>query len=508
MMRYPQGRAVGLEAIDAIHLMENHDRAYRLWKETGFKERILVHIDAHHDMWWTDDLRSLSIANFICPALKENIVREVYWVVPDATWDSHSSRAALRRHLQKILDRYPGDRAAIRWERRRIRTSVLGRALVVCSLDSLPRPGEPVLLDIDTDYLMIPQVSYGEWDTHSPLPWRWPSELVELLRAREIGTDFVTIAYSVEGGYTPLHWKYLGGELAFRLRRPDGGDALEPYERMREGTTAQLEGDGARAEAAFRAVGDRLGAAPYSCLAHLMADHGRTEEGRDFYRRALTLDPSYRADFSSPGVSLYFARSYAAAERAFRRTLLLDPADASAHLGLGWIAAHRRRWALAEQHARASLARRPDLIDAHCVLAKALAKQDRLDEALQSYEQSLKLGLAGHRPFDGVIATDPERGRMLDSGHGRTHALLAALYERKGDRKRAIVGYKIAVETGGDSASVRLRLARLYARQHMWSDARQHAIVGLKRTPKAAKVRFARVRHRARTLWTARRKTV
>jgi tetratricopeptide (TPR) repeat protein len=486
----------------AIHLMENHDRAYHLWREAGLRQRVLVHIDAHHDMWWIDHPRSLSIANFICPALMESIVREVYWIVPDATWDSSAGRTALRRNLRKILDRYPGERSRIHRKRRFIRASVMGRPLNVCSVDALPPLGEDVLLDIDTDYLMIPEVSYSEWDTHSPLPWRWPSELVDLLRARSVRTDFVTIAYSVEGGYTPLHWKYLGDELACRLRAAEDGRALEPYDRMREALVAQHRGDAVRAEAAFRAIGDRLGAAPFFCLAHLLAERGRVDEGRTCLQRGLALDPSYRAAFSSPGVPLYFERAYRAAERAFRCTLSLDPDDPYAQLGLGWLAAREKRWADAEGYSRASLACQPDLVDAYRLLGQVLVKQERFDDAIQAYEHSMKLALAGHRPFDGVIATDLDAARMLDPAHGRTHALLAALYEQRGDCKRAIAGYRFAMATGYDVPSIRFRLARLYAGQHKWSDARQHTSTGLKKMPHAAREKFARVVRHARDMLT------
>lgn len=77
--------------------MENHDQSYHLWRDAAFKDRILVHIDAHHDMWWFDDNRSLTIANFVCLALRERIVREVYWVVPDATWENPLGLKAPRR---------------------------------------------------------------------------------------------------------------------------------------------------------------------------------------------------------------------------------------------------------------------------------------------------------------------------------------------------------------------------------------------------------------------------
>src|SRR5260370_41990787 len=77
-----------------VHLMENHDGAYYIWREAGVRRKILVHIDAHHDMWWVKDKNAafVTIANFICPALKKDLVKEVYWVVPDATWDSGRTR--------------------------------------------------------------------------------------------------------------------------------------------------------------------------------------------------------------------------------------------------------------------------------------------------------------------------------------------------------------------------------------------------------------------------------
>jgi hypothetical protein len=74
------------------------------------RDRILVHIDAHHDMWWIPDDAPVTIANFICPAIKNDLVREVIWVVPDATWTSKESREAVLRHVEEIEKKYPGAR--------------------------------------------------------------------------------------------------------------------------------------------------------------------------------------------------------------------------------------------------------------------------------------------------------------------------------------------------------------------------------------------------------------
>lgn len=482
---------VGVAPIQQVHLMENHDQAYHLWRDAAFDNRILIHIDAHHDMWWFDDNRSLTIANFVCLALREHVVREVYWVVPDGTWETQEGRKAVAAHLKKILKTYPGKPAGTHTEHHRIRTSVLGCPLVVCSLDTLPSFSEDVLLDIDTDYLTIPRVSYRTEDILAPAPWRSPDELTDLLRSAALSTDFVTIAYSVEGGYTPLAWKYLGDELALRLRCPDQNDAPDAYQRMRDGIGARLRGELAQAEKNLRSVGDGLGAAPYFHLAYLMAESGRPEEGRRCYKQALAIDPSYRTAYANPGMRLYRAKCDDASRDAFCRALLLDPDDAYPHLGLGWIAARRKLWAEAEAEFRSSLALQPDLIDAHRGLAKALEKQRRPQEAIEPYEQFLKLALHGHQPLNEAIATDPGAELRLDS-HGQIHAMLARIYGRNGDAKRALAGYRIAIAGGYDRPWVRLRLARIYASQRQWREMCEHAFAAMRLIPDAVRRSFLR----------------
>jgi tetratricopeptide (TPR) repeat protein len=186
-------------------------------------------------------------------------------------------------------------------------------------------------------------------------------------------------------------------------------------------------------------------------------------------------------------VPLYRAKRNDASRDAFRRAILLDPADAYPHLGLGWIAARSKRWAEAETEFRAALALQPDLIDAHRDLAKALQKLGRAQEAIEPYQQFLKLALRGHRPLNVAIATDPSAGLLLDSDHGRVHASLALIYEGLGDAKRAIAGYRIAIVAAYDRVWVRRRLARLYASQQQWREAREHAFTGLLLIPTAVR---------------------
>src|SRR2546429_6125546 len=114
--RARHGRLVGRDPIDNVVMMEDHDGAYYAWKQAGVRGRILLHIDAHIDWAWIGDrdprdlleARSLAevesllrerclwnlsdrrpddlihIGNYIYPALKEGIVKEFYWIVPDS----------------------------------------------------------------------------------------------------------------------------------------------------------------------------------------------------------------------------------------------------------------------------------------------------------------------------------------------------------------------------------------------------------------------------------------
>jgi tetratricopeptide (TPR) repeat protein len=445
-------------------------------------------------MWWIPEGAQVSIANFVCRALQERLVGEVYWVVPDATFATRSNRSALRRQVAEVIARCPGPPAPVENLGDQLRTRVLDRPFVICRLGALPGLRDPVLLDIDVDYLMIPRVAFGEPDVHSPVPWVWPADLVARWQARHIEADLVTIAYSVEGGHTPIHWKYLGDELAARLTGPASRERLACFDRMRAALEALERHDAPRAEALFREIGDAMGAAPHMHLAFALVDRDRISEAQAHYRRALELDPSYRTPYASPGVTLFFSGDWRAAAVAFERSARLDPADGYARLGVGWAAALRGDWADAEGHARRALELDGGMVDAQRLLGRSLSKQGRLLEAIRAYEASLKLALAGARPLDGVIATGGAADALVDADHPLAHARLARLYEQAGDLARAAVGYQIAIAGGYSSPSVHLRLAALLAGQRRWAAAGRHLVAGARQLPAAVRRRLRRPR--------------
>lgn len=465
---------VGVDRIERTVVVENHDAAYGVWRDAGVHARTLLHVDAHHDMWRASGPDGITIANFISLALADDLIREVVWIVPDGTWESARGRRPILRHLRGLMKDYAGPDRRARVEQSRIWTSLAGKRLTVCPLRFLPRCDEAVLLDIDLDFMIIPRVSHRRLDEHAEMPWCWPGELIDRLRASEVKTDLVTVARSVEGGYTPLKWRYLGDELVQRLADPEGKEAaIRGMEWMREATVAAARGDLAAAERGLQAAAAALpeSAAPHLHLAHLAIETGRLHEAQQLYRRARTIDATYATPFSTNGFPLQWDGRYKEAEHEFRRALLLDPADPHAHLGLGLIAAETRRWRDAEALLRAALARDDRLVEGHRALGRVVAHAGRLTEAIAAYERSLQLTLAGERPLARPIVTERGQDRLVDPEHCRVHADLADLYASRGSIARAIVGYQISLAGGRDEARLRRRLAWLYLQERDWLKA-------------------------------------
>jgi tetratricopeptide (TPR) repeat protein len=482
-----------------VFLMENHDEAYHIWRDAGVRQRILVHIDAHDDLWWIDDPESTNIANFICPALREDLVKEVYWVVPDQTWDTPKTLKPVLRRLEKILKTYPGDSRLVSVESRQISAYILGKPFHICLLSSLPAFQENVLLDIDVDFLIIPRACQGG-EEPVLLPWCWPDELVAGINSR-LRAHLVTIAYSVEGGYTPLKWKYLGDELALRLNSDsDNHGKIRGLESMRAGVLGTYRGNFGAAEENYQAARELLpgAATPLYHLAQLYLKMARNDQAVELYRTALALDSSYRTAYNNDGPWFLAAGRLREAEAEYRRTLALDPEDAYAHLGLGRVASRGKRWTEAEGWLRKSLELNGQLIDSYRVLGKVLAKQKRRREAIAAYEKSLLLALKGHKPLTEVISTDYQG--LLDPDHFRIHGRLARLYDLEGETERAISGYRMSIAKGGDSFFPRSRLAHLYLKQRRWRQSALEALQAIKKIPLEVKIAARRAAKAGRRL--------
>ena len=476
----------------SIHLIENHDEAYQVWRRAGVRDRILVHFDAHHDMWWIDSDREVTIANFICPSLREHLVREIYWAVPDRSLQNRAARVELVGQIEAVAKDYKVSGNLIQYSEDKIVVPLPGSRLTVGTAKSLPHFDEPVLLDIDVDYLVIPQVAHEHADTHSELPWCWPSELVHRIADAGLSYDLVTIASSVDGCYTPIAWKYLGSELKARL----AGSAGETYgfDEMREGALAASRGEVEQALAHYHRASLHLPAspAPHYQFALLAQKLGRIDDARASCGRALELDPTYASGFNNLGLHYLWQRRIVDAENEFLRALDLNPGDAYAMVGMARVAAVRKRWQEAVRWASAALAVSDDNLDAHRCTAAAYARLGQIGSAISHYERSLQLGMHGHKPLSWQILTCTRPGQVIDEDHCATYAELGRLRALRGDLNGAIACYRIALSSTFDGVRERVRLAHLYLKTGRREDAALQLKLADHQLPRSLKIHTRR----------------
>jgi tetratricopeptide (TPR) repeat protein len=464
-------------------MMEDHDRAYYAWKQAGIHGRILLHIDAHIDWDWildrdplellqAESLRQVEsllkgrclwnlsdrkhddlvhIGNYIWPAIQQGIVRELYWLIPDSIADNPRSWKEFLRELQPLAGDNPWQLRNIRQENRRIIADIAGVTLTTCTLSDLPPMEEGVLLDIDTDFLTAQPAAHmgGEAvgdDLWRQLPWIWPEELIERLNAKRIRTDFVTIAYSVEGGYTPLCYKYLGEELALRLKHPvlpERDRRVIAHKRKGAGYRSQTELENASAEfeaAAALAPGD---ASTHFNLAYLDDAQQAYAQAAVHYRQAIQLDPSYATAYNNFGSVYYSLGSLEKARQEYERILRWDPQAVDAHFGLAEVLDQQERWNEAISRYQKVVEVRPDHAGAHCALGRLHAKHGRWEEATSALSRSLAVN-----PHD-----------------SRVYGWLGDAYFHQNHWDKAIEAYRGALRCGMRTVAIYVRLGGLYLRK-------------------------------------------
>jgi tetratricopeptide (TPR) repeat protein len=414
----------------AVFIHDLHDAAYHIWRRTGGPPRPLVHLDAHHDAERIGPF-GLHIGNFVRVAIRERLVSDVYWVVPDPVWRSASSRSVLASELREI-----GDHRPIGW-----RAAVDGVPVTVGTLADLPVVTDPVHLDIDIDYLLV-QERRRKAEDSSGLPWIWPHALARELSIRVPRPDVITIATSVSGGFTPLAWQHFAQDLAMRLRGDtDDNGVLEAFSIIERAAT--LETALAISELR-RGAGHHPGSAPVLFhLANLLQRDNQLDEGRAVFARAVAIDPAYRHPYRSRGPLEQAAGRWRAARAEYDRALLLDPADPFPRLGLAQLAREDRRFDESRRLFEDTV-KLPggDRIEAWRGLAGLLARTDP-PAAIRAYERSLQLALNGQVPLSAPLCTNAER-HVIDPGHCDTYGRIAELQETVGNLRSAALNYVLA----------------------------------------------------------------
>ena len=430
-----------------VYLIEDHNEALDIWRRRNIRGLDLVHIDAHIDFGFYPvrpiktilaDARSLkeltarleqnilflryedsldkqaNIANYIYPAIRENIVKDFYWVIPTGTLEFKANINRIKKILSSLGQRQVNSRSKnicppIKIENGLCSTQLCGRKITVCSLKTLPVIKEPVLLDIDTDFLVVPSLRAADniYAIGKRRPWINPRSLVEAAKDKIKQFPLVTVAYSVNDGYTPMKYKHLGDEVAYHL-------APRKF---------------------YRHLRQRQRAADYF---NSFLSSGRKAD----YQRAIRYNPTYAAKDNNYGPLYINTKKYALALKEFRKILRADPKHAGANLGLALLALKENR--LKKARACLELAIKP---------RKNPIKSSSLIRNLKSTRNQARVRLAGIEFSCGNLKRAKRLlNTYLRDNHLNPYAyyILGRIHEKNGSAQEALQAYKSAVALGLD----------------------------------------------------------
>lgn len=445
-----------------IYRIENHNQAYDIWRQRAVSRKTLVHIDAHIDFAWIPDgdIRNMfsastpsefnallnkkhtwnifgkkpralfHIGNYVYPALQEGIVNRVYWVVPDPIWHTASGRSLIKKILMVLQAGNPGACGPLAVRADRIEVSFMGVAVTALARAALPVFEEEVLLDIDTDYFVTDSLQgVPPYFTGSRrLPWIWPEELAQTIKNKHIISPITTIAYSVEGGFTPLAYKFLGDETAGFLKG-DADICSQTRARFRNSIALYAAGRSIQARIALERTaceGSLYEAPQRYLLARMYKECDNYQKAQCCMQDAVRLDASYATAYNNAALRLRAQGKHAQAlcecefmqdtfpdeylYRLLRADVLLDAGKLTealaeyeqvlthnSHVEAVWAAAgrvlyHQKKYQRAIEYCRRGVADGGNAQSFYW-LGMACARAQKIDEAIQYLQRSVTQGM-------------------------------------------------------------------------------------------------------------------
>ena len=451
-------------------LMENHNDALLWWRKTEQKNRILVHIDSHFDFAWITDkdpqeilnAKTLSdfkasakenlfwnlsnkkkdelthIGNYIYPAIKENIVREFYWVVPDSLFFSKKRLRHFKKEIDDIIKSNPEEKGGLTLQGNYLTSKLCNIQLTICRLKDLPEFNEDVLLDIDVDYFIAQEKA-----------WLYPDAFIQILREKKLKSAITTIAYSVEGGFTPIEYKFFGDYLNYLFNTQKDGHFEKAVSLMIKAIDCKKN---KAYKDALQFLKDADACYPdYAPICFHLSDvyyeMDFEKEAYDYYQNAVSKDSSYKTVYNNRGYLFESKNKLKEGEDEYKKMLELDPQNPDFLIKLGNIHKIRKRWGEALLNYNNALKLNPNKEEALQNIGYIQLSNKNLDNGIENLKKALSL--KPDNPF--------------------THSYLGLAYMRKRDYNEAMRETRRAINTGLSALpALRWRLVFIYFKKGLY----------------------------------------
>ena len=219
---------LGSDPISSVHVFDNHKQSYQIWKTNNIKNEIVLHLDTHLDLNWLsrNDISLIdnktpfgsshnlvmSQDNYLYPAVKNGLIKKIYWLVPDQSWPDETTmlswiRETFNQHQIHITS---DEIKSFRRRGKVYQGRMYNTDIIICNLENLPPLSKGVLLDLDLDYFMFNSFQFTQAQLpHTADLWAF----IEKIDQKKIPVKMITIATSISKGYTPLIYRFWGEAL-------------------------------------------------------------------------------------------------------------------------------------------------------------------------------------------------------------------------------------------------------------------------------------------------------
>lgn len=198
---------------------------------------------------------------------------------------------------------------------------------------------------------------------------------------------------------------------------------------------------------------------------------GNPERALFEFQTAVELDPAYVEGQTNLGLAYKLLGQYEEAKKAFERAIALDRKYATAYNHLGTL-----------YYTEGQYEKAIDLFET------AVKKNKKFADGWLNLGLAY-IALAKKQNGDVVVlrkSIEPLRkATAIDTSYSRAHHELAQVYERLGDYEKAIIRYKLALETDSNSAESWIRLGGLYYQKEELIQAKNCFIQALSLAPQS-----------------------
>jgi len=412
-----------------VILIEDHHQAYYAWKALSLKNLALIHIDAHIDFNFQEvkdtrlileeakslsklknqlekalffkqkqfDIKKLTnIGNYIYPAMRDGIVKDFYWVIPGDKQEFTRCMKNLKSMIKGLAQQDPKPKTVIKVKDGVLKTRLYGQNFIICCFEALPKINKKVLLDIDTDFLVINSISKTKNtdEIERRKVWIEPEELVSILKRKISCPVLVTIAYSVNGGYTPLKFKYLGNKIAsiFKgkaFKIPPAAKAFnlfnESWQKKNKLKAKYYYWEAIKSDPTYAVADNNYG--------HLYLNKGLYKKAKDEFRKILYCHSENKDALCGMGQVYLHRRKYKFAKIYFKQALGIDTDYPKALFGIGFAQFKLKKYKAAKKYLLSYQSKEPMQPHSHYLLGQIYEKRKQFLKAIAEYKDSLRLGL-------------------------------------------------------------------------------------------------------------------